>query len=380
MKIFSNGGEDTVGSLGGDDQTFGGAGNDVVYGGADHDRLDGGTGNDRLNGGFGFDLAIQSGSLDDYDVQRSDNLGVTLTHNVTGEIDTFTDVEQIVFANGAALNLAHNEAEAVAHHLVTTWLGRDLTQQEGAIVQTLTDNSADDLANLFRDVLAPDAVKTLSNAELLEGLDTNANLVRLDVNRSFIGSDNDERGQLPRGLAWQIDGGEGFDVLDVNGARSDVHLTDNQNQLELTHFDDGAMLSLSNAEAIAYADGDSTLLARNAVEGVLGRLVQTYLNRDASVEEWQLGLELVQDPANYRPILDWFNDQAQDLNSLDNAGFIQAVFQNTLGRNANTDERDGLLDRLNNGDLDRDGLAIELAAGDEAIAAVGSVLQFDGWV
>ena len=62
----------------------------------------------RSDGGFGFDVALQVGALSDYQVMRLGSSAI-LTHNGTGDQDSFTDVEQIRFDRGPALTLAHSQ-------------------------------------------------------------------------------------------------------------------------------------------------------------------------------------------------------------------------------------------------------------------------------
>lgn len=79
------------------------------------------------------------------------------------------------------------------------------------------------------------------------------------------------------GLALNVDGRGGYDVLRMQGAREDVHIELANDALEMTYLEDGAMLSLINAEMIAFDSGENILLAHNRVEGILGRLFQTFL-------------------------------------------------------------------------------------------------------
>src|SRR5690606_13707399 len=134
--IHGGGGNDTVGSKGGDDQLYGDAGEDIVFGGAGNDLLSGGSGRERLNGGTGFDVALQEGKRSDYTV-ASDGAGIKLTHTASGVAEWLVDVEQVRFETGPILTVAHSAAEEAAAFLFQQWMGRDLTQSEGAVIQTL---------------------------------------------------------------------------------------------------------------------------------------------------------------------------------------------------------------------------------------------------
>ena len=57
-------------------------------------------------------------------------------------------------------------------------------------------------------------------------------------------------------------------------------------QLELTRYQDGAMLRICNAEMIAFDSGEVVVLTHNPIESTLARLVHMFLNRDMTLEEW----------------------------------------------------------------------------------------------
>ncbi|WP_022653083.1 DUF4214 domain-containing protein, partial [Aquaspirillum serpens] len=210
------------------------------------------------------------------------------------------------------------------------------------------------------------------------------NVLNVTANRQFTGSEGDEMGYLPMGLALNVDGGKGHDVLKLTTTRADYALERNGNALEITRLNDGAMLSLQNAESIAFDNGDILHLTHNGVEATLARLFQTFLNRDASVSEWQLGKQAATDYQAGRLSADvvfaWFQAHNSSLAKMDNTTYVQTLYQNTYGRQANTTELNGHLAELQNNTLDRNGLAVKLAASSEAITAIGTVMQFDGWV
>lgn len=377
--LFGGDGSDTVGSLGGSDQVSGDNGDDIVYGGTANDILSGGSGNDQLNGGLGYDIALQEGQLSDYRIDIHGN-EVVLTHT-NGETDTLTDIEQIRFASGPTLAIAHSEVEAAAHHLAKNWLNRDLTVAEGQAVQDWHGATLDDIIVAFHALPEASGLSNQTSNTLLAGLGENPHILRLDVEREFIGSVDDDQGYLPLGLALHADGDTGHDVLQMQGSRTDVHLEFNGNKaLELTRLSDGAMLSLQNAEAIAFDSGDTVILAHNVTEGILGRLFHTFLGRDATSTEWQLGREALASEVDPDIILDWFQQRA-GLDALSNSDYIQTIFSQSFGRQATEAELNAQLLRLENNQISREWLAVEMAQTTEAeIHLVGSVMLQEGWV
>ncbi|SDY28051.1 DUF4347 domain-containing protein [Nitrosomonas sp. Nm58] len=376
--LFGGGGNDTVGSLGGDDQVSGDAGNDIVYGGSANDTLNGGSGNDRLNGGLGFDSAIQEGQLTDFQVEIHGH-EVVLTHR-NGAVDTLTDVELVHFTSGPSLAIVHSATEAAAHHLVKTWLGRDLTVAEGNAVQNWRDADVDDIVAAFLDLPEAMGLRDKTGNELLAGLENNPNILQLNVAREFIGTTaNNDQGYLPLGLALNADGGMGHDVLRMPGSRHDVHLEFVGDTLELTRLSDGAMLGLKNAEAIAFDNGETVILAHNSTEAILARLFHSFFNRDATAAEWQLGREALAAQVSPDIILDWFQQKA-GLGDLSNTDYLQAIFTQTLGRQATETELNEQLPRLEKGQINREWLAVEIAGSTEAINLVGNVILHEGWI
>ena len=90
---------------------------------------------------------------------------------------------------------------------------------------------------------------------------------------------------------------------------------DEDGLVELTHQEDGAMLSLINTEAIVFDSGESVFIGSSVAEGILGRIFQSFFERDATIAEWQLGNEALNTNISPDIILDWFQDRA-GLNNL----------------------------------------------------------------
>jgi Ca2+-binding RTX toxin-like protein len=89
--------ENLVGSVFGDGLT-GTAGANTLDGGGGDDTLTGGAGADSLTGGAGVDTAAFSGTVADYTVAVGAG-SVTVTHTVTGDVDTLTNIERLSFSD-----------------------------------------------------------------------------------------------------------------------------------------------------------------------------------------------------------------------------------------------------------------------------------------
>ena len=378
-QLHGGDGDDTVGSLGGNDQLFGDAGNDTLFGGVGNDVLTGGKGNDKLNGGLGFDIARQAGSASDYTYEIKD--GSVILTSGAGERNVLVDVERIIFDNGHSKFIAHSEGEAVAEHLISTWLHRDMSADEGAWVQeNLSHSSADDIAKLFLTLPEASGLQGKTLSELLQGVDSNSSIIRALAERDLVGGNGDDQGYLSGGVALHVDGGKGFDVLHETGKLADVRLETNGNSVEQTHLTDGSMLSLKNAEMIAFDNGETVVFAHNQKEGILGRLVHTFFDKNATVEQWHTGVDLLaQDAPPVQEILNWFvaNSGLANLNDTD---YVQALYQNTFHHEADATQLQDALNSLHNG-VDRGWLGVELAQTQEAVTVIGSqVVVMDGWM
>ncbi len=251
--IHGGGGNDTVGSKGGNDQVYGDVGDDIVFGGAGNDLLSGGTGSDRLNGGTGFDVALQEGKRSDYSITL-DGAGVKLTHGVSGVSDWMVDVEQVRFATGPSLTVAHSEAEEAAAFLFQRWMGRDLTPSEGAVIQTLAGQTALQVAGLFAKVYPQQAAGKTAQ-QLLDGMEA-AGAIRVDADRStkYVADAGDNTFSPTLGLAWNLDGGAGIDTLVFPATLAETYIEASATGFTLQRMTDGAMLELSNVERLTLND------------------------------------------------------------------------------------------------------------------------------
>ena len=376
--LSGGGGADTVGSLSGSDQISGDDGDDTIFGGTGNDQLNGGAGNDQLNGGSGFDSALQAGELTGYQIAIDGN-AITFTH-ADGTADTFTDVELIQFTNGPALAIAYSNVEAVAHYLVRTWLQRDLTADEGHAVQNWQDAGSNDILAAFRNL--PEAIGLLdkSNDELLAGLETDSSIIQINALREIVADDSDDEGYLPLGLALKADGGAGYDVLHMPGKRDDNYLEFVNDRLELTQLSTGSMLSLKNAEIIAFDSGETVAIAHNSVESILARLFHSFFNRDITPIEWRVGQQALEGQIEPEHILQWF-EQTANLGDLSDLDYIQTIYNRTLGRSADEAELTLQLSRLGGNEVDRKWLAAEIAQTPEADAhLLGSVMLQQAWI
>ncbi|MFM9848914.1 MAG: calcium-binding protein [Hyphomicrobiaceae bacterium] len=95
--LISNQGDDLI--IGGADGDYmhGGQNNDTLQGGDGNDVLLGGVGSDSIDGGIGFDGAAWTGLSSAYTITNNGGGSWTVLHIATGDTDTVTGVEFLVF-------------------------------------------------------------------------------------------------------------------------------------------------------------------------------------------------------------------------------------------------------------------------------------------
>jgi len=109
-------GNDTIETEAGDDDIGGGAGNDLLLAGTGRDTLAGGAGADTLDGGAGLDLAVFTGSRDQYVVvPTAAALTVRDTVDARDGADTLQAIERLQFSDlTLALDTEGNAGNAYA--------------------------------------------------------------------------------------------------------------------------------------------------------------------------------------------------------------------------------------------------------------------------
>ncbi len=204
-----------------------------------------------------------------------------------------------------------------------------------------------------------------------------------DNTSTFVSSSGNDQGYVALGAGLTVDAGQGYDVLQLHENRSAVTLTKNGTTLTLSRTADGSTLAVQNAETVLFDSGEVVALAHNNVEAIIGRLFQAFLDRDMSASEWQavrsVSTELYAGRVSALAVLDWFNSHATTLSSQSNSQYIQTVYQQTFGRAVTNSELSTHLAQFDNHQIDRNTLAVTLAASNEAVTTVGSVMLFETW-
>ena len=208
--LFGNRGADVLHGGGGRDFLDGGAGDDSLDGGKGNDLLKGGRGNDTLDGGDGVDVALFSGRLSDYRIERADGGAVRITDLRAGKdgSDLLVNIEKVAFADGS-----YKLADLLPQGVVLTGTDADEILTGTAYDDQIAGGFGNDtlIGGGGNDLLTGDGVFTDVYADEFNGGAGNDTLV---------GSSDDI-----------FDGGDGFDTVrmpDSNGpfVASDANFRD----------------------------------------------------------------------------------------------------------------------------------------------------------
>ncbi len=124
----------------GADNLLGGNGADTLSGGAGNDTLTGLGGNDAIDGGTGTDVAVYSGSRQNYVLTKTGG-GFTVTDNSGLEgTDTLQNVERLKFSDrGIALDVGPAQSAGETQLLLGAVLGKDLLATKKPLIGTAID-------------------------------------------------------------------------------------------------------------------------------------------------------------------------------------------------------------------------------------------------
>jgi Ca2+-binding RTX toxin-like protein/methionine-rich copper-binding protein CopC len=199
----------------------GGSGNDKLYGMVGDDTLTGGNGNDSLSGGdilgnVGSDTVILSGNLADYLFSRVTgdsitlNRVVTVTHKTSGEKDTLTGIEKVVFADTPAGRLLNGLPKSDAQ----TDDGL-LLNSASPFNDTYVDDETKTTDNDFDGGAGDDSITGGTSVNTLAGGLGKDTLIGGAGNDTLNGGDGND----------SLDGGTGDDSL-TGGKGDDVYVVD----------------------------------------------------------------------------------------------------------------------------------------------------------
>jgi large repetitive protein len=321
--LHGGAGNDTVGSAGGDDQIFGDEGDDVVFGGQGSDTIDGGTGHDTL--------LLAGANRSDYSMRVSGGkLVMTQLNTGPDGADVVTNVEALRFANALSDTSAYGTA--------------------GRLVESLTGGQAS-LETLDAMTTAARKGATLQDiAHALYG-QSGAAAHSDDAFVQMLYQNTFHRAADAGGFAfWTA-------RLQAGTQRADV-----------------ALAVANSAQKLAMAPADSDFNATDVA--TLVRMYGTLFDRrpDAAGLNYWIGAH--EGGMAMADIAGAFVATAESggmYGGMNDAQFVNALYQSALHRQASGSEVKGWTDALANGQLDRGDVLLGFANSAEKVALVGNI-------
>ncbi|SEJ48001.1 Hemolysin-type calcium-binding repeat-containing protein [Azotobacter beijerinckii] len=174
-----------------------------------------------------------------------------------------------------------------------------------------------------------------------------------------------------------IDAGEGFDVVEFGGDVENFRFFDIGHGDLLVHNKPSPANSavISDAEFLQFNDNESIVVVGNPDEASAMRLYDALFDRDADAGGAQYWLDQVDNGTSLTDIANGFLSSAefQDTNgSLDNAAFVDLLYQNALDRPADEAGKEFWVSALDSGATQAE-VVIGIVGSDEAANAIDNV-------
>lgn len=321
------------GGAGNDDITTG-SGNDVIVAGTGTNTVDAGAGNDTIVTGLGTDTIDAGAGYDTIDVQgvstnfTTSVVGSTLVLTGGSATSTITNAEFVTFADGHNLAIVGTEEEAEALSLYSALLGRDADAAgaQNFSEQVKAGTSLEDIANTF-----------LTSAEHFSNLRAD---FLTDVYSSLLGRAADAEGVA----TWQAQ-------FEAGATRGEVI---------------GAIAGSAEAANVSNEDFVSALYT-----SALGRDAE-----EAGLNNW---VSQLASGASRTEVADSIYSSAES-NSKINADFVDSLFDNALGNNANELAKDFAAKALDGGSVTQADVVIAVVGQQDAQDHITNVIVVPGAV
>ena len=232
------------------------SGDDTLSGGEGDDRLDGGKGHDTIDGGNGVDTVVFAGNFSDYTISSSSGVYTVTDNEVDNSQSDFdaTDANADRYSDEGTdtiTNVEFFEFADVRAPLSATYMVRDF------------DKDGDfDLA-LYRAAMEGTTNLTVDGFESGAGLTADLSATNFyfsggpGVDSATFGSGDDV--VIASLGADSFSGGDGVDVLRIEGAKADYTVSDSGGS-KVVSDGSGWTVTLTDFERIEYTDGLSNLV------------------------------------------------------------------------------------------------------------------------
>lgn len=170
-----------------------------------------------------------------------------------------------------------------------------------------------------------------------------------------------------------VDGGSSFDQAFLQAGRTSYSVSIDNGGLVIVANSGGETKTLTGVEFVKFDDGSIITAMANQDQGVVARLYETILNREAEADGLQSWVSELQSGATDLASIAAGFVNSQEFQNLTqgttNSEFLDLLYQQSFGREADAAGKAAWLDLLDSGAATREGLAIGFAASQEAIEA-----------
>ena len=326
VQLDGGAGDDTLTSGKGNDVIIAGTGTNTVDAGAGNDTIVVGKGIDTVNAGTGFDTIDVAGNSTGFTATAAGN-ALVLT-GAAGISATVTNAEFVTFADGHNLAIVGTEEEAQALSLYSVLLGRDV-DAGGAANFTAQVQSGTSVAEIAQSFLTSDEHYTNLRADFLN-----------DVYSSLLDRATDATGVA----TWQSQ-------FEAGATRGDVF---------------NAIASSDEAGNLSDADFISALYS-----AALGRDAE-----EAGLNNW---VSLLASGTSRTEVADTIFASTEAVTK-NNTEFVDSLFDNALGNDANELAKDFAVKALDGGSVTQADVVIAVIGQPEAQDHISNVIVVPGAV
>lgn len=293
-------GNDTLVTNSGNDTVTAGTGNNTADTGAGNDTIITGQGSDVISAGTGFDVVNVLGDSTAFDVTTIGDLLVLNGTDASEGISVTTQgAEFVSFADGNTLAIASTDAEADALRLYEGLLGRDADYVGAETFTTAIDNGTS-LTDVTQSFLTSSEYQNDLNDEFVEGLYT-----------SLLGREADGGGET----SW-------LNLLASGASRADV------------------AAGFANS-----AEGQEAVLGNTAF---INALYESALGREAETQGLDTWITALNDGVSRDDVTSQIFTSSEATEKT-NSDFVDSLYENALGREADAGGKAGWMDVLEHG-------------------------------
>ncbi|WP_306396770.1 DUF4214 domain-containing protein [Telluria beijingensis] len=131
-------------------------------------------------------------------------------------------------------------------------------------------------------------------------------------------------------------GGSGYTIVELAGNDSDYEVTVVDGRAVVTNTETGVTTDISNSQFVQLDDGEALVFAKDSMEAAIASLYETTFGRAADASGLKFWFDRARDGLTLEEIADAFTQVAEfeDIAERNDEEFVNALYQQTFGRDA----------------------------------------------